>query len=75
MSAILEHNEFRVLDPALERIGEAGGGHGVVAAECHLRRRSDLSELGIENCAHAPIYESVSEFNEKTLAFLNRRTA
>ena len=25
-----------------------------------------------ENCAHAPIYESVSEFNEKTLAFLNR---
>ena len=28
-----------------------------------------------ENCAHAPIYESVSEFNEKTLAFLNRRTA
>lgn len=27
-----------------------------------------------ETCAHAPIYESVSEFNEKTLSFLNRRT-
>jgi hypothetical protein len=23
-------------------------------------------------CAHAPIYESVSEFNDKTLAFLKR---
>lgn len=28
--------------------------------------------LVFENCAHAPIYESVSEFNEKTLGFLNR---
>lgn len=33
------------------------------------------SELVIfESCAHAPIYESVSEFNEKTLSFLNRHT-
>jgi hypothetical protein len=33
------------------------------------------SELAIfETCAHAPIYESVAEFNEKTLAFLNRQT-
>jgi pimeloyl-ACP methyl ester carboxylesterase len=33
------------------------------------------SELVIfETCAHAPIYESVAEFNEKTLAFLNRHT-
>jgi len=31
------------------------------------------SELVVfESCAHAPIYESVSEFNEKTLSFLNR---
>ena len=31
------------------------------------------SELVVfETCAHAPIYESVAEFNEKTLAFLNR---
>ena len=31
------------------------------------------SELVIfEMCAHAPIYENVSEFNEKTLAFLKR---
>ena len=31
------------------------------------------SELVVfETCAHAAIYESVSEFNEKTLNFLNR---
>jgi len=31
------------------------------------------SELTVfETCAHAAIYESVAEFNEKTLAFLNR---
>ena len=27
-----------------------------------------------ETCAHAPIYESVSEFNEKTLGFLKRHS-
>ena len=32
------------------------------------------SELEIfEGCAHAPIYESVEEFNQKTLAFLQRQ--
>ncbi len=31
------------------------------------------SELVIfEMCAHAPIYENVSKFNEETLAFLKR---
>ena len=35
----------------------------------------NASELVVfESCAHAPIYESVAEFNEKTLAFLNRQT-
>lgn len=33
------------------------------------------SELLIfEGCAHAPIYENVAEFNQKTLAFLRRHT-
>ena len=27
-----------------------------------------------DNCAHAPIYEDVEEFNARTLAFLNRHT-
>jgi pimeloyl-ACP methyl ester carboxylesterase len=32
------------------------------------------SEIAIfETCAHAPIYENVAEFNEKTLAFLKRQ--
>lgn len=34
------------------------------------------SELVIfEGCAHAPIYEKVDEFNQKTLAFLQKHTA
>jgi pimeloyl-ACP methyl ester carboxylesterase len=34
------------------------------------------SELVVfETCAHAPIYESVAEFNEKTLSFLKRCAA
>jgi pimeloyl-ACP methyl ester carboxylesterase len=28
--------------------------------------------LVFETCAHAPIYESVAEFNERTLSFLKR---
>jgi len=33
------------------------------------------SELVVfETCAHAPIYESVAEFNEKTLSFLKRHS-
>ena len=33
------------------------------------------SELVVfESCSNAPIYESVSEFNQKTLSFLSRYT-
>jgi pimeloyl-ACP methyl ester carboxylesterase len=32
----------------------------------------DSELLIFEECAHAPIYEKVEEFNEKTLAFLQR---
>lgn len=33
------------------------------------------SELVVfETCSHAPIYESVAEFNEKTLSFLTRHS-
>jgi pimeloyl-ACP methyl ester carboxylesterase len=28
--------------------------------------------LVFEGCSHAPIYENVEEFNQKTLAFLQR---
>jgi pimeloyl-ACP methyl ester carboxylesterase len=31
------------------------------------------SEVTIfEDCSHAPLYENVEEFNQRTLAFLNR---
>ena len=30
--------------------------------------------LVFEGCAHAPLYEKVEEFNQKTLAFLHRHT-
>jgi pimeloyl-ACP methyl ester carboxylesterase len=33
-------------------------------------RHSEL--LVFEDCAHAPLYEHVAEFNQKTLAFLQR---
>jgi 3-oxoadipate enol-lactonase len=35
-------------------------------------QRSEL--VVFERCSHAPIYESVDEFNQKTLAFLQRHT-
>ena len=34
----------------------------------------DSELLVFEGCAHAAIYESVREFNEKTLSFLSRHT-
>jgi pimeloyl-ACP methyl ester carboxylesterase len=40
-----------------------------------MKREIRSSELLIfEGCAHAPIYEKVEQFNEKTLAFLQRHT-
>jgi 3-oxoadipate enol-lactonase len=35
----------------------------------------DSELLIFEGCAHAPIYEKVEEFNEKTLAFMQRQAA
>jgi pimeloyl-ACP methyl ester carboxylesterase len=41
-----------------------------------MKRRIRNSELLIfEGCSHAPIYEKVEEFNQKTLAFLLDHTA
>jgi pimeloyl-ACP methyl ester carboxylesterase len=41
-----------------------------------MRNGIDRSEMVVfEGCAHAPIYENVAEFNEKTLGFLKRNTA
>ena len=34
----------------------------------------DSELLIFEGCAHAPLYEKVEEFNQKTLGFLQRHT-
>ena len=40
-----------------------------------LKQNIQQAELVIfEGCAHAPIYEKVDEFNQTTLAFLQRHT-
>jgi pimeloyl-ACP methyl ester carboxylesterase len=40
-----------------------------------IKTNIEGSELLIfEGCSHAPIYEKVDEFNQKTLAFLNRHS-
>jgi len=55
------------------------GGHDLLTSTRFAdRMKSDIrdSELLIfEGCAHAPIYEKVEEFNQKTLAFLRRHAA
>ena len=40
-----------------------------------LKRIRNSELLVFEGCSHAPIYENVAEFNEKTLQFLKRRAA
>jgi 3-oxoadipate enol-lactonase len=41
-----------------------------------IREAIPGSELIVfEDCAHAPIYENVEEFNQRTLAFLQRQTS
>jgi len=34
----------------------------------------DTELVVFEDCAHAPIYENVDDFNQRTLAFLQRHT-
>ena len=42
---------------------------------CPLSKAIPGSELVVfEDCAHAPIYENVDEFNRQTLAFLHRHS-
>ncbi len=49
----------------------------VTSTRFAMRISSSLKEPEVvifEGCAHAPIYEKVDEFNQKTLAFLQRHT-
>jgi pimeloyl-ACP methyl ester carboxylesterase len=78
-NAVIEHDAAAQLERIKAPTQITFGGHDVVtstrfADEMTTRIRG--SELLIfEGCAHAPIYENVEEFNQKTLKFLQRRTA
>jgi len=67
---------------ALSGVHGQGRGFRPQPSETAARRFANALTSGIngsellvfETCAHAPIYQSTAEFNEKTLSFLNRHT-
>jgi len=77
-NAVIAHDAMAQLGSIKAATQITFGRHDVVTST----RFADAMKSGIrtsemvvfETCAHAPIYESVSEFNEKTLSFLNRHT-
>ena len=85
VDAFLRQSDAVIAHDALAELGKIKaptqitfGSHDIVTSTRFVEPfRSGIknSELVIfEMCAHAPIYENVSEFNEKTLAFLKRHT-
>lgn len=76
--AVLNHSAdsqlSRVTAPTLITFGSRDAATSTRFAD-PLRQGIRQSELVIfERCSHAPIYEKVAEFNEKTLEFLTRHT-
>jgi pimeloyl-ACP methyl ester carboxylesterase len=83
LDAFLRQSNAVIAHDALSQLGKISaptqitfGRHDIVTSTRFaepLRNGIKNSEvLVFENCAHAPIYESIAEFNQKTLAFLNR---
>ena len=83
VDAFLRQSDAVIAHDALSQLGKIKaptqitfGSHDIVTSTRFVEPfRSGVknSELVIfEMCAHAPIYENVNEFNEKTLAFLKR---
>src|SRR5271154_759152 len=83
VDAFLRQSDAVIAHDALGQLGKIKaptqitfGSHDIVTSTRFVEPfRSGIknSELVIfEMCAHAPIYENVNEFNEKTLAFLKR---
>ena len=85
LEAFISQSNAVIAHDALAQLARIGaptqitfGRHDVATST----RFADAMKDGIKNseivvfetCAHAPIYENVSEFNEKTLGFLNRHT-
>ena len=77
--AVLAHD----VDAQLERIRTPtlftfGGRDRLTSTRFADRLRQGVRDSAVhvfEDCAHAPIYEQVEEFNRRTLEFLQRRTA
>ncbi len=77
-NAVIEHDALVQLGKISAPTQITFGRHDLVTST----RFADPMKTGIsgselvvfETCAHAPIYESVAEFNEKTLAFLRGQT-
>jgi 3-oxoadipate enol-lactonase len=77
-NAVIAHDALAQLGRIKAATQITFGRHDVVTstrfAEA-MKSAIRTSEMVVfEDCAHAPIYESVSEFNDKTLRFLNRQT-
>lgn len=77
-NAVIAHDALAELGKIAAPTQVTFGRHDMVTST----RFADVLKSGIkgsevtvfETCAHAPIYESVSEFNEKTLSFLGRHS-
>jgi 3-oxoadipate enol-lactonase len=77
--AVLNHNVdsqlSRITAPTLITFGNRDVVTSATRFADPLRKGIRQSELLIfDRCSHAPIYEKVAEFNEKTLQFLKRHT-
>ncbi|HTD16581.1 MAG TPA: alpha/beta hydrolase [Chthoniobacterales bacterium] len=78
-NAVIEHDASAQLERIKAPTQITCGRHDLVtstrfADELSTRIR-DSELLIFEGCAHAPIYEKVEEFNQKTLKFLQQKTA
>jgi len=77
--AVIAHDALSQLDKIKAPTQITFGQHDMVTSTRFVEpltsgiKNSDL--VIFEMCAHAAIYERVSEFNEKTLGFLNRHVA
>jgi proline iminopeptidase len=74
--AVLTHDATAVLGsiqaPTLITFGRHDQVTSTRFAEPLTTAIPDTELIVFEDCAHAPIYENVDEFNERTLAFLRR---
>jgi pimeloyl-ACP methyl ester carboxylesterase len=78
-SAVIAHDARSALAAIKAPTQITFGRHDVVTSTRFadaMKNAIARSEMAVfEGCAHAPIYENVAEFNERTLSFLERNSA